>query len=92
MAFLKSGSAYYAPAASAVEMVEAILKDKKKILPCAAYLDGPYGVKGLYVGVPVKLGRSGVEQIIEIKLTRDEQAAFDKSAGAVRELVDKLKL
>jgi malate dehydrogenase len=92
VAFLKSGSAYYAPAASAVEMVEAILKDKKKILPCAAYLDGPYGVKGLYVGVPVKLGRSGVEQIIEIKLTRDEQAAFDKSAGAVRELVDKLKL
>src|SRR6266850_496059 len=92
VAFLKSGSAYYAPAASAVEMVEAILKDKKKILPCAAYLDGPYGVKGLYVGVPVKLGRSGVEQIIEIKLTGDEQAAFDKSAAAVRELVDKLKL
>jgi malate dehydrogenase len=89
---LKSGSAYYAPAASAVEMVEAILKDKKKILPCAAYLDGPYGVKGLYVGVPVKLGRSGVEEIIEIKLTNDEQAAFDKSAAAVRELVDKLKL
>src|ERR1700730_4744008 len=89
---LKSGSAYYAPAASAVEMVEAILKDKKKILPCAGYLDGQYGVKGLYVGVPVKLGRSGVEQIIEIKLTGDEQAAFDKSAGAVRELVDKLKL
>src|SRR5467141_40874 len=89
---LKSGSAYYAPAASAVEIVEAILKDKRKILPCAAYLDGQYGVKGLYVGVPVKLGRSGVEQIIEIKLTRDEQAAFDKSAGAVRELVDKLKL
>ncbi|HEY4910675.1 MAG TPA: malate dehydrogenase, partial [Methylomirabilota bacterium] len=89
---LKSGSAYYAPAASTVEMVEAILKDKKKILPCAAYLDGQYGVKGLYVGVPVKLGRSGVEQIIEITLTRDEQAAFDKSAAAVRELVDKLKL
>src|SRR4249920_1866750 len=92
VAFLKSGSAYYAPAASAVEMVEAILKDKKKILPCAAYLDGQYGVKGLYVGVPVKLGRSGVEQVIEIKLTPDEQAAFDRSAGAVRELVDKLKL
>ena len=89
---LKSGSAYYAPAASAVEMVEAILKDKKKILPCAAYLDGQYGAKGLYVGVPVKLGRSGVEQVIEIKLTADEQAAFDKSAAAVRELVDKLKL
>ena len=92
VAFLKTGSAYYAPAASAVEMVEAILKDKKKILPCAAYLDGQYKTKGLYVGVPVKLGRGGVEQIIEIKLTPDEQAAFDKSAGAVRELVDKLKL
>ena len=89
---LKSGSAYYAPAASAVEMVEAILKDKKKILPCAAYLEGQYGTRGLYVGVPVKLGRAGVEQIIEIKLTTEEQAAFDKSAGAVRELVDKLKL
>jgi malate dehydrogenase len=92
VALLKTGSAYYAPAASAVEMVEAILKDKKKILPCAAYLDGQYGVKGLYVGVPVKLGRGGVEQIIEITLTPEEQAAFDKSAGAVRELVDKLKL
>ncbi len=92
VAFLKSGSAYYAPAASAVEMVEAILKDKKKILPCAAYLSGQYGTKGLYVGVPVKLGRRGVEQIIEIKLQKDEQAAFDKSAAAVRELVDKLKL
>jgi len=90
--FLKSGSAYYAPGASAVEMVEAILKDKKKILPCAAYLKGEYGVQGLYVGVPVKLGRSGVEQIIEITLTPDEQAAFNKSADAVRELVDKLKL
>jgi malate dehydrogenase len=89
---LKTGSAYYAPAASTVEMVEAILKDKKKILPCAAYLDGQYGVKGLYVGVPVKLGRKGVEQIIEIKLQPDEQASFDKSAAAVRELVDKLKL
>jgi len=92
VALLKSGSAYYAPAAAAVEMVEAILKDKKKILPCAAYLDGQYGVKGLYVGVPVKLGRSGVEQVIEIKLTAEEQAGFDKSAAAVRELVDKLKL
>jgi len=90
--FLKSGSAYYAPGASAVEMVEAILKDKKKILPCAAYLNGQYGVRGLYVGVPVKLGRAGVEQIVEIKLMPDEQAAFNKSADAVRELVDKLKL
>ncbi len=90
--YLKTGSAYYAPAASAVEMVEAILKDKKKILPCAAYLDGQYGVKGLYVGVPVKLGRDGVEQVIEITLTAGEQAAFQKSVEAVRELVDKLKL
>jgi len=89
---LKSGSAYYAPGAATVEMIEAVLKDKKKILPCAAYLDGQYGVKGLYVGVPVKLGRTGVEQIIEIKLTASERAAFQKSAAAVRELVDKLKL
>ncbi|MBI1964487.1 MAG: malate dehydrogenase [Candidatus Rokubacteria bacterium] len=89
---LKTGSAYYAPAAATVEMVEAILKDKKKILPCAAYLDGQYGVKGLYVGVPVKLGRAGVEQVIEITLTAEERAAFQKSAAAVRELVDKLKL
>jgi malate dehydrogenase len=89
---LKSGSAYYAPAAATVEMIEAILKDKKKILPCAAYLEGQYGVSGLYVGVPVKLGRSGVEQVIEIELTSDESAAFQKSAGAVRELVDKLKM
>src|SRR5574341_1456136 len=89
---LKSGSAYYAPAAATVEMLEAILKDKKKILPCAAYLNGQYGVKGLYVGVPVKLGRAGVEQVIEITLTPDEQAAFQKSAAAVRELVEKLKL
>jgi malate dehydrogenase len=92
VALLKSGSAYYAPAAATVEMVEAILKDKKKILPCAAYLEGQYGVNGLYVGVPVKLGRSGVEQVIEITLTAEEQAAFQKSAGAVRELADKLKL
>jgi malate dehydrogenase len=89
---LKTGSAYYAPGASTVEMVEAILKDKKKILPCAAYLTGQYGVRGLYVGVPVKLGRRGVEQVIEIRLTPEEQAAFQRSAAAVRELVDKLKL
>ena len=84
---LKTGSAYYAPSAAAVEMVEAILKDKKKILPCAAYLEGEYGVKGLYVGVPVKLGARGIEQIIEIKLTPEEKAALDKSANSVRELV-----
>ncbi|HEX6895343.1 MAG TPA: malate dehydrogenase, partial [Bryobacteraceae bacterium] len=85
--YLKTGSAYYAPSAAATEMVEAILKDKKKILPCAAYLDGEYGIKGLYVGVPVKLGEKGIEQIIQIKLTADEQAALQKSADAVKELV-----
>ena len=85
--YLKTGSAYYAPSAAATEMVEAILKDKKKILPCAAYLDGEYGIKGLYVGVPVKLGAKGIEQIIEIKLSADEKAALDKSAAAVKELV-----
>ena len=84
---LKTGSAYYAPSAAVVEMVEAILKDKKKILPCAAYLEGEYGIKGLFVGVPVKLGERGVEQIIEIKLTPEENAALQKSAAAVRELV-----
>src|ERR1039458_1582993 len=84
--YLKTGSAYYAPSAATVEMVEAILKDKKKILPCAAYLQGEYGISGLYVGVPCKLGAKGLEQIIEIKLTADEQAALNKSADAVKEL------
>jgi len=85
--YLKTGSAYYAPSAAATEMVEAILKDKKKILPCAAYLQGEYGISGLYVGVPCKLGAKGLEQIIEIKLTPEEKAALDKSAAAVKELV-----
>src|ERR1039457_4854238 len=85
--YLKTGSAYYAPSAAAPEMVEAILKDKKKILPCAAYLNGEYGIHGLFVGVPVKLGAKGIEQIIEIKLTADEKAALDKSAAAVKELI-----
>ena len=84
--YLKTGSAYYAPSAAATEMVEAILKDKKKILPCAAYLQGEYGISGLYVGVPVKLGAKGIEQIIEIKLTAEEKAGLDKSAAAVKEL------
>ena len=84
---LKSGSAYYAPSAAAVEMVEAIFYDRKKILPCAAYLEGEYGINGLFVGVPVKLGARGIEQIIEIKLTADEQAALKKSADSVKELV-----
>src|SRR5690348_7879693 len=85
--YLKTGSAYYAPSSAFTEMVEAILKDKKKILPCAAYLQGEYGVKGLFVGVPVKLGAKGIEQIIEIKLTADEKAALDRSSSAVKELV-----
>ena len=89
---LKTGSAFFAPAASATEMVEAILRDKKKILPCAAYLEGEYGIHGLYVGVPVKLGRRGIEQIVEIRLTAEEQAALNRSAAAVRELTDKLKI
>lgn len=84
--YLKTGSAYYAPSAATVEMVEAILKDKKKILPCAAYLNGEYGISGLFVGVPCKLGAKGLEQIIEIKLTQDEQQALQKSADAVKEL------
>ena len=90
--YLKTGSAYYAPSAAATEMVEAIVKDKKKILPCAAYLDGEYGIKGLYVGVPCKLGANGLEQIIEIKLTAEEQAALQKSADAVKELVAVIKV
>ncbi|HEY7446346.1 MAG TPA: malate dehydrogenase [Vicinamibacterales bacterium] len=89
---LGTGSAYYAPGSAVVEMVEAILKDKKKILPCAVYLQGEYGITGLFVGVPVKLGARGVEQIFEIKLAADEQAALNKSAAAVKELVDVIKV
>ena len=89
--YLKTGSAYYAPSAAAVEMAESILKDKKKVLPCAAYLEGEYGINGLYVGVPVKLGAGGVEQIYEVKLTADEQAALKKSAASVEELIEVLK-
>jgi malate dehydrogenase len=87
---LKTGSAYYAPSAAAVEMVESILKDKKKVLPCSAYLDGEYGVHGVFVGVPVKLGAGGVEKIYEIGLTPEEQAQFEKSAASVQELIDVL--
>jgi malate dehydrogenase len=89
--YLKSGSAYYAPSAAAVEMAESILKDKKKVLPCAAYLEGEYGIHGLFVGVPVKLGASGIEKIYEIQLTAEEHALLKKSADAVQELVDVLK-
>jgi malate dehydrogenase len=84
---LKTGSAFFAPSASAVQMAESILKDKKRILPCAAYCDKEYGVGGYYVGVPVKLGMNGVEVVIEIKLLAEEKAAFDKSVEAVRQLV-----
>lgn len=89
---LKTGSAYYAPSAAAFAMCEAILQDKKKIMPCAAYLEGEYGTKGLFVGVPCKLGARGIEQIIEIKLQPEEKAALEKSAASVRELVNILGL
>lgn len=88
---LKTGSAYYAPSASAVEMVESIIKDKKKVLPCAAYLEGEYGISGIFVGVPVKLGSNGIEKIYEIKLNDEEKAKLAKSAASVQELVDVLK-
>ena len=88
---LKTGSAFYAPASAAVEMAEAILKNTKKILPCAALLKGEYGINDLFIGVPVKLGANGIEDIIQIKLTDKEQQALNKSADAVQELVDTLK-
>ena len=90
VSLLKTGSAYYAPASAAVEMAESILKDKKKVLPCAAYLEGEYGINDLYIGVPVKLGKNGMEQVIEITLTDDEKTALMKSAAAVQELKDDL--
>ena len=89
--YLKTGSAYYAPSAAAVEMAESILRDKKKVLPCAAYLEGEYGIHGLFVGVPVKLGGRGIEQIYEVKLSAEEQAMLKRSAVAVQELVDVMK-
>jgi malate dehydrogenase len=90
--YLKTGSAYYAPSAASAEMVDSILKDKKKVLPCATYLQGEYGIQDLFVGVPVKLGAKGVEQIIEIKLTPEEKAALERSANSVRELVKVMNL
>ncbi len=86
--YLKSGSAYYAPSSAAVEMVEAILLDRKRVLPCSAYLEGEYGIHNLFVGVPVQLGAQGIERIFEVKLTEEEDAALKKSAAAVKELVD----
>ena len=88
MKLLKAGSAYYAPAAAVAEMVDSILLDQRRVLPCAAYCDGEYGIDGLFVGVPVKLGKEGVEEIIEIELSDQERADLHRSADAVRELVD----
>jgi malate dehydrogenase len=88
VALLKTGSAFYAPASSAIQMAEAYLKDKKRVLPCAAWCDGPYGLDGLYVGVPAVLGAGGVERVVEIELNAGEKAGFDKSVAAVRELND----
>jgi malate dehydrogenase len=90
--FLKTGSAYYAPSSGAVQMAEAIVRDQKRILPCAAWLAGEYGMKDLFLGVPCKLGRRGLERVIEVQLTADERAALDKSAQAVREPMKAVKL
>lgn len=90
VSLLKTGSAFYAPASAAVEMAESILQDRKKILPCAVYLEGEYGIDGLFIGVPVKLGKTGIEKIIEITLTEEEDQALKKSADAVRSLVDEM--
>jgi malate dehydrogenase len=90
--YLKTGSAYYAPSSGAVQMVESIVFDQKRILPCSAWLDGEYGMKGLFLGVPVKLGRTGIEKIIEVTLTAEEKAALAKSADAVREPMAAIKL
>jgi malate dehydrogenase len=92
VSLLKTGSAFYAPAAATAQMVDVIILDKKEILPCAAYLEGEYGINGVVVGVPVKLGKNGIEQIIELDLTPEEDAALKKSANAVRELVDVMNL
>ena len=89
--YLKTGSAFYAPSSAVVEMVESILKDKKKVLPCAAYLEGEYGINGLFVGVPVKLGARGIEKIYELNLSDEESAELKNSADSVQELVDGLK-
>ncbi len=88
MNLLKTGSAFYAPAASAIAMAESYLKDKKRVLPCAAFLKGEYGVKNMYVGVPVVIGEKGVERVVEIDLAGSEKEAFNKSAAAVQTLVD----
>src|SRR4030042_1400241 len=91
VSFLKTRRAFYAPASSAVGMAGALLKDRKQILPCAVYLEGEYGISGLFIGVPVKLGKGGIEEIIQIKLTAEEDAALKKSAAAVQDLVNAMK-
>src|SRR5262249_25470655 len=92
VAFLKTGSAYYAPSAAAVQMAEAIVRDKKRVLPCAAWLEGEYGLKGLFVGVPCRLGAGGLERIYQVQLTSEEQAALQKSAEAVRQIMAGVQL
>jgi malate dehydrogenase len=92
VSLLKTGSAFYAPSAAVARMAEAIVLDKKEILSCAAYLEGEYGIKNTVIGVPVKLGKSGIEQIIELELTKEEKQALAKSAKAVQELVKAMKL
>jgi malate dehydrogenase len=91
VSYLKSGSAFWAPAASVAEMVECVIRDKKRILPCSAYLRGEYGIEGLFIGVPIKLGRNGVEQIIELALNDDEKEALHQSAASVRNVIEKLE-
>jgi malate dehydrogenase len=91
VALLKTGSAFYAPASSAIQMAESYLKDKRRVLPCAVYLNGEYGVKGMYVGVPAVIGANGVEKVVEIDLTPEEKAMFTKSVGAVQGLIDACK-
>jgi malate dehydrogenase len=91
VSLLKTGSAFYAPGASTASMVDSIILDQKRIMPCSAFLEGEYGLDGVYAGIPIKLGREGVEQVIELKLADDERAALHKSAAAVKELVDLMK-
>lgn len=92
VAYLKTGSAYYAPSAATAQMAEAMVLDKKRVLPCAAFLQGEYGIKDVYLGVPCKIGKGGLEQILEVQLTKEEQAALKKSADSVKEIIDVVKL
>jgi malate dehydrogenase len=92
VALLKTGSAFYAPGAGAALIVDSIILDKKRVLPCSTYLEGEYGIKGVFMGVPVKIGKNGIEKIIEVKLTSEESAALNKSADAVLELVKIMKI